>query len=123
MASDLIRRPVSETWRWWAALIVTPAIWGARLLAGWAVAEVACKGTWAGEPRYIVIQTLIGIASLALVIGAGLAAVSAMRHNSESLEFDSPNAYVFLGISGVLSTVIFGLLIVVETSAVYMVSC
>lgn len=123
MASDLLRRPVSETWKWWAALIVPPLVWGARLLAGWTVAEFACVGAWAGETRYVVIQTLIGLACLALVIGSGLAAVSALRSRSENLKFDSPDAYVFLGVSGVLSAVIFGLLIIVETSAVYMVSC
>lgn len=124
MVNDLVRRPLAETWKWWFALFAPPLAWGARLLAGWTIAEIACDGGWAGDPTYYVIQSAVTATGVAFVAGAMLAGVSALRaEGGGELEFDTSSVYAFLAVVALISGAIFGLLIIVEGSAVYMVSC
>lgn len=123
MVDDLVRRPLHETWRWWFALFVPPLAWGARLLGGWAIAEVACDGGWAGDPAYYIVQSVILALGVALVVWAMFAVVAALRDERGQLEFDTSGSYAFLAVVALLSGAIFGLLVVVEGSAVYMVGC
>lgn len=123
MVNDLVRRPLEETWKWWLALFGPPIAWGARLLAGWTIAEVACDRGWADEPSYYVVQSLVLAVGVTVVAGSVWAALSALRDEREALEFDTAGNYAFLSVVALLSAAIFGLLIVVEGSAVYIVGC
>lgn len=109
--------------RWWVALAVPPLVWGARLLAGWAIAEVACDAGWEATTGFVVLQTVVTAVALGLVITSGIVAYRAAPGGLRRLGFDPDSSRPFLVLSGILSVVVFGLLVLVEGSAVYMVSC
>lgn len=110
------------TWSHWAALLAPPALWGARLLAGWAIAEIACAGNWADTTGYRILQTLVTLAALAITAFTGVAAWKVVRSEA-SMGADTEHTAPFLAISGVLASLLFGLLILVEGSSVYLVGC
>lgn len=113
---------IAADWRSWLSLLVAPVVWGARLLASWTVAEMACSGDSATSSLYWLSQSLITVAALALVLFAGVMAWSGAR-NREGDDFDPEPARRFLAYSGVLAAVIFSLLILAEGSTIYLVGC
>ena len=123
MSKDLLHRPLRETWKWWSALIVAPVLWGARLLAGWAIAEIACAQGWAPSTGYYAIETAILALAIVPIALTGLAAGSALRGSAGGVEVDPVEVYPFLAITSVLSAVIFGSLVIVEALTVYVVTC
>jgi hypothetical protein len=116
------RDTIAIDWRSWLSLLVAPIVWGARLLASWTVAEMACSGNGSTSSLYLLGQSLITVAALALVVFAGVMAWSAARAR-EGDDFDPEPAPRFLAYSGVLAAVIFSLLIVAEGSTIYLVGC
>lgn len=113
---------LAPDWRHWLSLLLSPVVWGARLLASWTVAETACHGDGATSSFYLVTQTLITIVALALAVFAGAMAWSAARAR-EGDDFDPEPISRFLAYSGVLAAVVFSLLIVAEGSTIYLVGC
>lgn len=120
---DLLERPLRETWQTWAGLFVPPLVWGARLLATWTVAEVACARGWALTPGYYLLQTAITLAALSLGLGSGWAAWNAFRRSPREDGFDPSGAEAFLALTGVVSAVVFSMLMALEGSGVYLVGC
>lgn len=120
--TDLLDQPLRETWRTWSGLLVPPLMWGARLLATWTVSQVACSRGWALTPGYYLLQTSITGLALLLTLGSGWAAWSVLREGSDDY-FDPPAAGPFLALTGVVSAVVFGLLIILEGSGVYLIGC
>jgi hypothetical protein len=110
------------SWHHWAALLVAPTLWGARLLAGWAIAEVACARGWADGARFWTVQTLVTATALAVVAAAGVVAWRAARADT-GMDVESERPASFLAVSGVLASLLFGFLILVEGSSVYLVGC
>lgn len=110
------------SWQHWAALLAAPTLWGGRLLAGWAIAEVACAHGWADGALFWTVQTLVTAAALAIVVAAGLVAWKAARADAE-MDVETERPASFLAVSGVLASLLFGLLIVIEGSSVYLVGC
>jgi hypothetical protein len=110
------------TWPHWLALVAPPTVWGARLLAGWAIAEIACAGDWGDTTGYRLLQTLVTVGALAVTVFTGVVAWNAARREA-SLNAETEQTAPFLAISGVLASLLFGLLILVEGSAVYLVGC
>ena len=121
-ARDLLDRPIRETWRLWSALVIPPTLWGTRLLAGWTIAEFACAGGWEDTATYTVIQTAVILTAFLLSAATGWAAWSTLRAG-EGGRFDPGRAEPFLAVTGILSAVIFSLLIVAEGLSVYLVGC
>jgi len=115
--------PTRDRIRWWVALTVPPAVWGARLLAGWTIAEIACDQAQAGAGRYLALQAGITAVAIAAIVMSALVAWGALRSDGTRASFDSEKATTFLGISGLLSALVFGLLVVVESSALLIVGC
>lgn len=120
--TDLLDRPLRDTWRLWLALVAAPALWGARLLAGWTVAEVACARGWAGTPTYLITQTAIALVALALTAVSGWAAWTAIGSHEE-VGFDPGDSERFLAVTGIITAALFGLLIALESTSVYLVAC
>lgn len=120
--TDLLDQPLRETWRTWSGLLVPPLMWGARLLATWTVAQVACNRGWALTADYYTLQTAITLSALILTLGSGWAAWSVLRGTSDDY-FDPPESRPFLALTGVVSAVVFSLLIVLEGSGVYLIGC
>lgn len=121
--TDLLDLPLRDTWRTWAGLLVPPTMWGARLLATWTVAEVACSRGWALTPGYYALQTAITLVALLLSVGSGWAAWTVLHKRSGGDRFDPPDATAFLGLTGVVSAVVFSLLMALEGSGVYLIGC
>lgn len=115
-------RPTTPQWRDWLALLIAPVVWGARLLASWTIAEMACQGGGATSPTYYLGQSLVSVVALALVIFAGTMAWSGARAR-EGDDFDPEPARRFLAYSAVLTAVIFSMLIVAEGSTIFLVGC
>jgi hypothetical protein len=97
-------------------------VWGGRLLAGWAVAEVACARGWAESAGYWLLQTVVTALALAVVAVTGVAAWRVLR-NDGSVDLDTERPAPFLAVSGVLASALFALLIMVEGTSVYLVGC
>ncbi|MFP3914573.1 MAG: hypothetical protein ACLFWM_06835 [Actinomycetota bacterium] len=121
--TDLLDQPLSRTWRIWWALIAPPLLWGARLLATWTVAEVACARGWASTTRYFAIQTAITAVAVGLAVFGGWAAWTALEGSPGRRHFDPSDPEGFLALTGVVSTLVFSLLMILEGSGVYLIGC
>lgn len=120
--TDFLDQPLRETWRTWFGLVIPPLMWGARLLATWTVAQVACNRGWATTRSYYVLQTTITASALLLTLASGVLAWSVLRNGSHDF-FDPPGARPFLALTGVVSAIVFALLILLEGSGVYLIGC
>lgn len=114
--------PLRISWPHWAALVAAPAAWGGRLLAGWAIAEVACARGSAESAGYWILQTAITAMAVAVVAVTGVAAWRVVR-NDGSMDLETERSAPFLAISGILAAALFALLIIVEGTSVYLVGC
>lgn len=123
MTSSKRRDFDSGAWRLWTALTLPPLLWGARLLAGWTIGEVACDRGWQTTSGYVIVQTLVTAVAFASIVVSAISSYRALRADRADSTFDPEGSVSFLAVSGLLSCVVFGLLVLVEGSAVYLVSC
>jgi hypothetical protein len=122
------RKPVGST-RAWIGLIVPPTAWAAQLYLGWAFAEVvACApaNRTFGEVLGLGVDTFTGVLNavlLAASVLSGVLAVTELRSRRRREDPTPAARATELARAGVISSVLFSILIAASFVVVASVSC
>ncbi len=117
------RHAISSFWVWYAA-VTPPVAWGVHLLLTYFLEAWFCGANMSNTNLWLDISTAVLLAATVLAGLAGLWAVRAAGIGDDTSEATDWGISGFLGITGVITSILFGLAIIMGDFGVfYLSSC
>ncbi len=127
---DLLTAPPAR-WRRWVGVLVGPIAWFVRLVVGWLLSEFACGhrsllDSWLGPLTGLAVITwAITLVFVAATAWSGVVSWRLWKRETKNSDdrVDPIGATAFLGLTGVISAILFILLMLLEASPSFVSRC